>query len=147
MSMIMKMKSEEWRLYYRNDSCDYKKKTKQKKKALYLSVNVFSTKVPIGNTIFYVYNWRRDSHFTWSSEPREGPACCSAKGVPSFNRLFSDPEYWSGPRNRTRDLTLCSQHALPTELTLPRFIMTVTPLYIGYNRLHLNSHLCGKYNA
>ena len=29
-------------------------------------------------------NWRRGRHFTWSSEPREGQADCSAKGVPSF---------------------------------------------------------------
>ena len=55
-----------------------------KKCTFYLSVNVFSTKVLIGDTIFYVSNWRRDRHFTWSSEPREGLACCSAKGVPSF---------------------------------------------------------------
>ena len=54
----------------------------------YLSVNVFSTKVLIGDTIFYVSNWRRDRHFTWSSEPREGLACCSAKGVPSFLGYF-----------------------------------------------------------
>ena len=58
------------------------------KKALYLSVNVFSTKVLIGDTIFYVSYWRRDRHFTWSSEPREGLACCSAKGVPSFLSYF-----------------------------------------------------------
>ena len=54
----------------------------------YLSVNVFSTKVLIGDTIFYVSNWRRDHHFTWSSEPCEGLACCSAKGVPSFLSYF-----------------------------------------------------------
>ena len=54
----------------------------------YLSVNVFSTKVLIGDTIFYVSNWRRDRHFTWSSEPREGLACCSEKGVPSFFGYF-----------------------------------------------------------
>ena len=59
-----------------------------KKKALYLSVNVFSTKVLIRDTIFYVSNWRRDRHFTWSSQPREGLACCSAKGVPSFLGYF-----------------------------------------------------------
>ena len=28
------------------------------------------------------------SHFTWSSEPREGPAACKAKGVPSFLSYF-----------------------------------------------------------
>ena len=55
-----------------------------KKCTFYLSVNVFSTKVLIGDTIFYVSNWTRDRHFTWSTEPREGLACCSAKGVPSF---------------------------------------------------------------
>ena len=59
-----------------------------KKMHFNLSVNVFSTKVLIGDTIFYVSNWRRDRHFTWSSEPREGLACCSAKGVPSFLGYF-----------------------------------------------------------
>ena len=53
-----------------------------------MSVNVFSTKVLIGDTIFYVSNWRRDRHFTWSSEPHEGLACRSAKGVPSFLGYF-----------------------------------------------------------
>ena len=33
----------------------------RKKKHFYLSVNVFSTKVLIGDTIFYVSNWRRDA--------------------------------------------------------------------------------------
>ena len=42
-----------------------------------MSVNVFSTKVLIGDTIFYVSYWRRDRHFTWSSEPRESLAACS----------------------------------------------------------------------
>ena len=30
----------------------------------------------------------RDRHFTWSSEPREGPAACRAKEVPSFLSYF-----------------------------------------------------------
>ena len=30
---------------------------------------------------FYVSNWRRDWHFTWSSEPCEGLAVCRAKAV------------------------------------------------------------------
>ena len=56
-----------------------------KKKALYLSVNVFSTKALVGDTIFYVsYRWR-DRHFTWSTEPREGPA---VKAVPSILGYF-----------------------------------------------------------
>ena len=36
-----------------------------------------STKVLIDHTFFTVSNWRRDSHLTWSSEPREGLAACS----------------------------------------------------------------------
>ena len=60
----------------------------QKQNALYLSVNVFSTKVLIGDTIFYVSYWRRDRHFTWSSEPREGLAAGKAKEVPSFLSYF-----------------------------------------------------------
>ena len=58
---------------------------------------------------FYVSNWRRDRHFTWSSEPLEGLAACSKKEVPSFLSYFEDTENWSGPGNRTRDLPLCSQ--------------------------------------
>ena len=45
-----------------------------------------------------------------NDEPREGLAACSAKGVPSVLSYFTeDPEYWSGPGNRTRDLLLYSQ--------------------------------------
>ena len=61
-----------------------------KKNALYLSVNVFNMRVLIGDTISYVSYWRRDHHFTWSSERL---AACSTKVVPSFLQ--------SGPGNRT----------------------------------------------
>ena len=37
---------------------------------------------------FYVSNWRRDRHFTWSSETREGLAICKIKEVPSFLSYF-----------------------------------------------------------
>ena len=45
---------------------------------------------------FYVSFWRRDRHFTWSSEPREGVAACCAKEVPSsflsyFKTLSNGP--------------------------------------------------------
>ena len=43
-----------------------------KKKAFYLSINVFSTKVLTGDTIFYVSYWRRDRYFTRPSEPFAG---------------------------------------------------------------------------
>ena len=56
---------------------------------LYLSVNAFSTWVLIGDTIFTspTGDWM-DRYFTWSPEPREGLATCSAKGVPSFLSYF-----------------------------------------------------------
>ena len=37
---------------------------------------------------FYLSYWRRDRHFTWSSEPPDGVAACTAKGVPSFLSQF-----------------------------------------------------------
>ena len=37
---------------------------------------------------FYVSKWKRDRRFTWSSEPREGLAACTAKEVPSFLSYF-----------------------------------------------------------
>jgi len=61
--------------------------TVTKKNALYLSVNVFSTKVLIGDTIFTSPSGD-DFHFTRSSEPREGLAACSEKVVPSFLSYF-----------------------------------------------------------
>ena len=66
-----------------------KEHTKREKKALYLSVNVFSTKVPICmGHYFYVSYWRRDRHFMWSSEPREDLAACSTKVVPSVENWY-----------------------------------------------------------
>ena len=61
-----------------------------KKNELYLSVNVFSTKVIIGHYFFYVSYWRGERQFTWSSESREGLAACNAEGVlvPSFLSYF-----------------------------------------------------------
>ena len=48
----------------------------EKKNALYLS-----TKVLVGGHYFYVSYWRRDSHFPWSPELREGLALCRVKAV------------------------------------------------------------------
>ena len=47
-------------------SCDVTS-LKKTQNALYLSVKVFNTKLSS-----YASNRRRDRHFTWSSEPREG---------------------------------------------------------------------------
>ena len=37
---------------------------------------------------FHVSNWKRDRHFTWSSELCRGLVACSAKAVPSFLSYF-----------------------------------------------------------
>jgi len=66
-------------------------------KALYLSVNVFSTKV-FGGYYFYFSYWRRDPHFTWSSEPHKGLAVCRAKEVPSLLSYFKNLSI--GPASR-----------------------------------------------
>ena len=58
---------------------------------------------------FYVSNWRRDCHFTWSSEPREGLAACSAKEVPSFLDYFKTQSIGPAPGIGPGDLPLCSQ--------------------------------------
>ena len=53
-----------------------------------MSVNVFSTKVLIGDTIFT--SPTGDGTATlWSSEPREGLAICRANAVPSFLSHFN----------------------------------------------------------
>ena len=62
------------------------------KKALYLCINVFSTKVLIGTLFLRLLPGDgKDRHFTWSSEPREGLAICRAKALPSFLSYFHPP--------------------------------------------------------
>ena len=67
----------------------------EEEKSLYLSVNLISTKVLIGDTIFYMSFWRRDRHFTWSSESREGLLVCRARNVPSFLSYFKTLSFGS----------------------------------------------------
>ena len=50
----------------------------------------------------------RDCHFTWSSEPREGPAVFRAKAVLSFLSYFKTLSI-GPPRESNCDLLLCSQ--------------------------------------
>ena len=50
---------------------------------------------------------RRSSHF-------------QGKGSTFISQSFWNPEYWSSPENRTRDLPLCSHIALSSELILLR---------------------------
>ena len=62
----------------------------EKKNALYLSVNVFSTKALI------------------TSPTGDGTAIYVVIRATRGSSVKAD-EYWSGPGNRTRDLPLCSQ--------------------------------------
>ena len=62
-----------------------------------LSVNVFSSKVLIGDTIIYVCYWRRDRHFARSCEPLEGLPVCRAKEVPSFLSYFKTQSIGPAP--------------------------------------------------
>ena len=69
----------------------HNKKSYDEKNALYLNVNVFSTKVLRRGTIFTSPAGDRTAilrGLQWTTEPREGPAACSAKGVPSFLSYF-----------------------------------------------------------
>ena len=95
----------------------------QKKKEFYLRSMYLAQVVLIGEAIVYVSNCRRDRHFERSSEPRKGLAVCAqGRGSTFKSLLFRDPDSWSSPRNRTRDLPFCSQalYLLSYMHTLPR---------------------------
>ena len=51
---------------------------------LYLSVDIFSTKVLIEDIIFTSPTGDNTTFYWWSSDPRESLAACRAKGLPSF---------------------------------------------------------------
>ena len=61
----------------------------RKRKRTLLSINVFRSKVLTGDTIFTSPTGDGTAISTWSSEPREGPAVCSEKAVPSFLSYFN----------------------------------------------------------
>ena len=85
------------------------------KNALYLSFNVFSSKVLIGDTIFQdISYWRQDHHFMWLSEQREGVAICRAKVVPSFLSYFKTLSMGLTPGIKT--MTSCSAVKRSTRL-------------------------------
>ena len=81
--------------------------------ALYLSVSL------------YISYWRRDCHFTWSSEPPEGVAISGQRPYHQFPFSLS-PWVLVRPReNRARGLPLCKTSVLPAELILPRLDKSV----------------------
>ena len=89
----------------------------------------FARKYYLGS-LFFVSNWRRDRHFTWSSEPREGLPACSAKELPSFLSYFKTLSIGRAPGidlATSRSTIKCySDWANPAEVNLWRF-MAPTP--------------------
>ena len=73
---------------------------------LYLSVNVFSTKILIEGAIF-TSHWRWNRNFTLSFEPREGPAIWRAKDIPSFLSYLKTLSI--GPTLGIEPATSCSE--------------------------------------
>ena len=65
----------------------------------------------LGTLFFGLSYWRRDRHFTWSSEAREGLPVCRAKEVLSFLSYFKTLSI--GP--------------VPAKLTLPRLTIAGVP--------------------
>ena len=93
---------------------------------------------------FYVSHWRRDRHFTWPSQPREGLAVCRAKEVgigpvkgiePATSRStdWADPAVaceqatkWSGAKKKLGEC------GLGETTTRPRSsIFFLAPLILG----------------
>ena len=85
-----------------------------KKNALYLSVIVFTG----------------PSHFTWSSEPREGPAACKAKGVPSFLSYFKTLSI--GPVPEIEPATSRSAVKRSTDWAKPAAVKNINSRFIKY---------------
>ena len=100
------------------------------KKALYLSINVFSTKELIGDTIFYISYWRRDRHFTWSSEPREGLPVRRAKADLHFSVILRS---WVSvrPRESNPQPPALQSSAVLTELILLQVGFRTFPIWLA----------------
>ena len=76
---------------------------------LYLSVNVLSTKVLIGDTLFTSPTRLTGPPFYVVSRATRRSSRFQGKGSTFISQLLWDPDYWSSPGNRTRDLLLSNQ--------------------------------------
>ena len=108
-----------------------------REKGPYLSVNVFSTKKLIENTIFLQAT--RPPFYMVRRATRRS-SCLQGKGSTFISQLFYDPKYWSDSGNRTRD----QSSALPTEQVLPRSIGKETARLprIQYSSNHRRHFAC-----
>ena len=94
------------------------------KKNHFIGVSVYlEVESTNGGHFFYVSYWRRDRHFTWSSQPPEGSPAYSANGLPSFLSYSLK----TVSRVRSRELNprppALQSNALPTELILSGLII------------------------
>ena len=96
------------------------------KKALYLSVNLFSMKVLFVDTIFTSPTGDGTANFIWSSEPCRGQAICRAKAVPSFLSQFKTTSV--GPAPGIEPLTSCSAVKCSTNWAYPAVVNYFKPL-------------------
>ena len=77
-------------------SADYKKSlssllihnSRQLKKKHLIWLSMYLAPSTNWGHYFYVSGWRRDRHFKWSFEPREGLAAYRAKGSTFISQLF-----------------------------------------------------------
>ena len=76
------------------------------KDALFLSVNEFSTNCTNWGHYFSISLWRKERHFTCSSEPCEGLAFWRAKTVLSFLSYFKT--FSTGPAPGIEPMTFHS---------------------------------------
>ena len=82
----------------------------------------FSTKVPTGDTTFYVFTGDVTAIFRGQ---RATQMSTRWQGIGSIfiSQLFLDPEYWSSPRESNPRPPSLQSDALPTELTLPWVVL------------------------
>ena len=106
-----------------------------RKKMHFIWVSKYFARKHYLGSLFLVSNWRRDRHFTRSSEPREGLPACSAKELPSFLSYFKTLSIGRAPGidlATSRSTIKCySDWANPAEVNLWRF-MAPTPKIAGY---------------
>ena len=108
-------------IFYRENERLLLDKNGWQKKAFSLSVNVFSTKVLTGDTIFTSPTGEGTAILRGHpSHAKVRPAACRAKGVPSFSSVILRPWVLVRSRESNPGTPALQSSALPTELILPR---------------------------
>ena len=81
----------------------------------------------------YIFDWRQDHHFMWSSEPHDGLAICRAKGTVSFSVIFRLWVLMQPQGSNLTGISTCSQVlASPATELMPSYIETCTRRTVEY---------------